>query len=138
MEDSWTKLDGDTVEKEVTSTNKTMVKAAKIFAGRDLPACAENCVTLKDEIAAFKEFVPLVQALRNPGMRDRHWALLSERLGQKIHPDATFTMLKAQVWVGTKVLAFLQAIPGIARVAMWTFTSAGTCRHSIQHFRRDF
>jgi dynein heavy chain, axonemal len=97
MEDSWTKLDGDTVEKEVSSTYKTVVKSAKTFAGRDLPACAENCVTIKDEIAAFKEFVPLVQALRNPGMRDRHWALLSERLGQPLHPDATFTMQKAQV-----------------------------------------
>ena len=31
--------------------------------------------------------MPLIQALRNPGMRDRHWEKLNEDLGVKIIPD---------------------------------------------------
>lgn len=81
----------------MTTTFKTMTKVSKVLASRDLPACAENCVTVKEEVAAFKAFVPLVQALRNPGMRDRHWDELSERLGVDLHPDDSFTLVKAQV-----------------------------------------
>lgn len=45
---------------------------------------------------AFKKFVPLVQALRNPGMRERHWDQLTEQLGFKLNPDKNFTLVKAQ------------------------------------------
>lgn len=99
MEEAWAQLDGETVEKEVTKAFKTMAKAAKTFAARDLPACAENSVTFRDEVAAFREFVPLVQALRNPGMRERHWAQLSERLGVDLRPDRADTLSRAQVRV---------------------------------------
>lgn len=99
MEEAWAQLDGETVEKEVSKAFKTMAKAAKTFAARDLPACAENSVTLRDEVAAFREFVPLVQALRNPGMRKRHWAQLSERLGVDLRPDRADTLARAQVRV---------------------------------------
>lgn len=34
---------------------------------------ASNCESVRQEVEAFKTTVPLVQALRNPGMRPRHW-----------------------------------------------------------------
>lgn len=97
MEDSWLQLDGEAVEREVTNAFKTMAKVSKTLAGRDLPACAENCLAIKEEVAVFKAFVPLVQALRNPGMRERHWDLLSERLRIDLHPQDSFTLTDAQV-----------------------------------------
>ena len=33
------------------------------------------------KIQSFQELLPLVVALRNPGLKDRHWAKLSEDLG---------------------------------------------------------
>ena len=47
--------------------------------------------TVKGWIGEFQPFVPLIQALRNPGMRDRHWDQLSEKLGFTVKPDASFT-----------------------------------------------
>ena len=42
----------------------------------------------------FKPYLPLIQALRNPGMRDRHWERLSDDLGMKIHPDSSTTLTR--------------------------------------------
>merc|ERR1719424_911364 len=42
---------------------------------------------IRMELEAFKPNVPIVIALRNAGMRDRHWDQLSEVMGKKIHPD---------------------------------------------------
>ena len=95
MHDSWDKLDGDVVDKDVQGIFKVLTKTSKVLANRQLPACAENCTAIKDEVGAFKPCVPLVRALRNPGMCDRHWARLSEELGQDIHPDDAFTLAKA-------------------------------------------
>ena len=47
-------------------------------------------------MAAFKAFVPLVRALRNPGMCARHWDRLSEELNIDLHPDDTFNLAKAE------------------------------------------
>lgn len=87
------------MEREVTSAFKTMVKCAKVFAARELPACAENCALLRDEVTAFRPCVPLVQALRNPGMRERHWDALSESLGVDMHLADSFNLTLAQVRV---------------------------------------
>lgn len=87
MNDSWEALNGEVVEREVAAAYKTLYKTAKVFTNRDLPKNAENCEAVRQEVEAFKKFVPLVQALRNPGMRDRHWDLLSQQLGFDFHPD---------------------------------------------------
>ena len=36
--------------------------------------------TLKEKLDAFKVYLPLIQALRTPGMRERHWAKLSQEV----------------------------------------------------------
>lgn len=87
MHDSWEHLNGEGVEREVAAAYKTLYKTAKVFQNRELPKNAENCEVVRAEVEAFKKFVPLVQALRNPGMRDRHWDLLSQQLGFDFHPD---------------------------------------------------
>jgi dynein heavy chain, axonemal len=51
MGDSWTKLDGDSVEKEVMTVFKVMTKTSKVLASRELPACSENCTTIKEEVS---------------------------------------------------------------------------------------
>ena len=32
---------------------------------------------IKQEIEDFKPYIPLIQGLRNPGMRQRHWDMVS-------------------------------------------------------------
>ena len=96
MNDSWTKLDAEQVERDVTNTFKTMFKMGKQFANRGLEAQSANCEVIRTEAETFKKFVPLVHALRNPGMCDRHWDQLSTDLGVDLHPDETFTLQKAE------------------------------------------
>ena len=50
MGDSWNKLDGDAVEKEVLMVFKVMTKTSKVLANRELPACSENCLSIKEEV----------------------------------------------------------------------------------------
>lgn len=62
MHDSWEKLHGETVEREVTNAYKVLFKTAKVFGQRGgLDKCAENCELIREEVEAFKKFVPLVQ-----------------------------------------------------------------------------
>ena len=55
-----------------------------------------------------------LQALRNPGMRDRHWEQLSGQLRFKLHPDKHFTMAQAEQM---GLLDHLEVITKVADVA---------------------
>ena len=41
---------------------------------------------MKGQVEDFKPYIPLIQGLRNPGMRMRHWEMLSNDLGFPVQP----------------------------------------------------
>lgn len=92
MNDPLTTIDADYVEKQVVEGFKIMHKSVRIF--NDLPGVQEVASQIKFSIEEFKPFIPLIQGLRNPGMRNRHWEQLSEELGISIIPKATLTFSK--------------------------------------------
>lgn len=49
---------------------------------------------MKSKVEEFKEHLPLVQTLFNPGMRDRHWVKVSEIVGFTVKPDETSCLSK--------------------------------------------
>ena len=53
---------------------------------------------VKNDLDAFKENVPLLHALCNPGLRQRHWAEISNVIGFEMGPDPTLTLNKARDW----------------------------------------
>lgn len=57
-------------------------------------AVQQVATEVKSQIDDFKPYIPLIQGLRNPGMRSRHWDLLSEELGFPIKPKQTLTFEK--------------------------------------------
>ncbi|KAJ3214893.1 Dynein heavy chain 1, axonemal [Dinochytrium kinnereticum] len=87
---SFIELNAEDVEKNLTNAWRVMFKSVKHF--KQIPGCLNVATQVKDEMEEFKPYLPLIQALRNPGMRDRHWDRLSEELTIKIHPDASFTL----------------------------------------------
>ena len=77
-------LQPDDVEKSFVGAQRGVAKLIKSF--KDTPGCLNIAKALKGEMAGFSGNVPVVQALRNPGMRDRHWDALSPSCGSSCAP----------------------------------------------------
>eukprot|EP00899_Mesostigma_viride_P012150 jgi/Mesvir1/20936/Mv08007-RA.1 len=95
MHNPFNTLPAEEIERLVTTSFKGMFKAAKTFATRGMEEQAAMCEVTKAQVGEFKPHCPLITALRNPGMRDRHWDQLSTELGMDLHPDPSFTLTKA-------------------------------------------
>lgn len=65
-------------------------------------------------IEKFQPQIPLIQALRNPGMRGRHWTLLSEHLNMNVMPKPNFTFSRC---LELNLLQHVDEIAHIAEVA---------------------
>ena len=71
MNDPLNTIDAELIEKVANDSYKTIHKCTRQFA--DIPACQDVAQEVKRWIEEFKPYIPLIQALRNPGMRKRHW-----------------------------------------------------------------
>ena len=71
MNDPLNTIDAELIEKVVNDSYKTIHKCTRQFV--DIPACQDVAQEVKRWIEEFKPYIPLIQALRNPGMRKRHW-----------------------------------------------------------------
>lgn len=87
-------LDGEQVDKEVGNVHKTTLKMGKVFGQRGLAACAQNCESLKADVEAFRGNVPLLLALRAPGMRERHWERLTDELKMPVNLKGGLSLQK--------------------------------------------
>ena len=87
---SFLALQAEDVDKNLTNAWRVILKAVKNF--KQIPNVLAVANKIKDEMDDFKPKLPLIQALRNPGMRDRHWDRLSAELGISLHPDETCTL----------------------------------------------
>jgi len=88
----FTSLEPEKMRKDVEGATKAMLKSAKHFA--DTPGLGDVARTIRDEIAEFVPHLPLIEALRNPGMRERHWANISAVSGKNIVINEAFTLTK--------------------------------------------
>uniref|UniRef100_A0A8C3UWY6 Dynein axonemal heavy chain 1 n=1 Tax=Catharus ustulatus TaxID=91951 RepID=A0A8C3UWY6_CATUS len=57
-----------------------------------LKDCQSVATEFRDKMDDFKQYVPLIQGLRNPGMRPRHWEMLSNlvKTNVELEPSMTF------------------------------------------------
>ncbi|KAI3387241.1 hypothetical protein SNEBB_002654 [Seison nebaliae] len=54
----------------------------------------EFSARITKDIKSFKENIPVIQILCNPGIRDRHWAVMSEIAGRDLKPDTGTSLRK--------------------------------------------
>ncbi|XP_026203417.1 dynein heavy chain 1, axonemal [Anabas testudineus] len=89
LNDPLSSIDAEQLERNVTDAYKTMHKCIKHF--KDIPECQMVATIIRNKIEDFRPYIPLIQGLRNPGMRNRHWEMLSERIQIKVKPKTNLT-----------------------------------------------
>ena len=48
---------------------------------------------MKQKLDEFKAHLPLIHAMLNPGMRERHWRKVCEAAGRSVQPNEMSTLL---------------------------------------------
>ncbi|XP_028906396.1 dynein heavy chain 12, axonemal isoform X2 [Ornithorhynchus anatinus] len=118
MDGAFLDLNGERMEVEIDEYFREMYKTLRFFQQKDkkdtqekrrkgrrsiveerLEEPKENpiismCSTVIDQMKAFKDYVPTVSILCNPGLKPRHWEQLSNIVGFDLTPDSGSTLRK--------------------------------------------
>ncbi|XP_078270493.1 dynein axonemal heavy chain 1 [Rhinoraja longicauda] len=112
MNDPLHTIDAEQIERNVIDAYKTVHRCTKFF--KDIPGLSEVAARIRFMIEDFKPYIPLIQALRNPGMRNRHWENLSEQIQISIKPKANLTFARC---LDMHLQDHIEAIAKVAEVA---------------------
>jgi dynein heavy chain len=110
LDGDWHQVDGEEMERNLGNWLRSIAKASKFFNDR-FPEIGALCSNIRDAVEDFKKNVPLVQALRSNGIRDRHWQAMEEVLGFSIKPDENFTLRRA-----TEEMKLLDKVDPIVKI----------------------
>ncbi|XP_069580748.1 dynein axonemal heavy chain 12 [Brachyistius frenatus] len=120
MDGSFQDLDGESMEGKVDELFREIFKMLKFFQQKQNKASQEQekmsgttkqqrieddtrkqdspaiilCSTVMEQIKKFKEHLPVVSILCNPGIRARHWDQMSEIVGYDLTPSSATTLRK--------------------------------------------
>jgi dynein heavy chain len=94
--DSWLngkfdELDAAQLEEMVENSNKTLAQVSRVLRDKEQPEILKIAESKKQDVEAFKPYVPLALALRTEGMKTRHWEAVSEKVGFEVKPYENFT-----------------------------------------------
>ncbi|EGD81605.1 dynein heavy chain 2 [Salpingoeca rosetta] len=82
-------VDTDAMEQQAVQYNKKFVKLAREVKDKDW----DMVQTYRRRVEQFKRTMPLIQDLKNPALRQRHWHELQEHVGSTFdHTSAEFTL----------------------------------------------
>ncbi|ELV12158.1 Dynein heavy chain 12, axonemal [Tupaia chinensis] len=80
-------------ERRKAARKRSLIEEKPEEEPKDNPTIA-MCSTVMEQIRAFKEYIPTVSILCNPGMRARHWKQMSDIVGYDLTPDSGTTLRK--------------------------------------------
>lgn len=109
----------EAVTAEVEAMWTMMHKSEKFFGSN--PAPLNIATKIKAKIDQFKDFLPLVNTLCNPGLRARHWEQISGVVGYTLKPSQELTLSK---------IVHLKLGPFISQFE--TISEAASKEHSIE------
>jgi hypothetical protein len=80
------------VRESVENLLNTSIKMSETLKSESIDL-VQNANTLQMRIDSFKrKYIPLLEVLSNPVLRDRHWRKISDILGQEMSPDSCRTL----------------------------------------------
>jgi dynein heavy chain len=96
MRDPFETIDAVTAERFVEEGSRQLTGVTRFFRERTIAAVEKIAREIKTQIDEFKPKVPLMVALRKPGMQERHWNAISQAMGFEVNPskDPNFTFSK--------------------------------------------
>ena len=83
-------LDADDVREQTDATWKILYKLSRALT--DLPAPRRIAEMARGKVDKFKQFLPLLESICNPGLQPRHWEKISEVAGVTIVPQPNSTL----------------------------------------------
>ena len=95
MEGVFSEINPETLEDVVQRFSTNISKAFKSFEKAGNRACMDIAKQVKESIKEFQPKVPIVIAIRNPGLRERHWEKISTLINKPIVVDQSFTLKTA-------------------------------------------
>lgn len=100
---------------------KCPLQTTPFFPSRSstIPDCQAVAALVRSRIEDFLPCVPVIQGLRNPGMRSRHWEMLSERTQIKVMAKANLTFSRC---LELGLHNFVDDIATVAEIAGKEFT----------------
>ncbi|KAM0726282.1 Dynein axonemal heavy chain 1 [Formica fusca] len=112
MENPLINIDANQIESMVTDMHKAMSRCVKVF--QENPKIAAIALTIRSQIEAFKPYIGMIQALRDPGMKTRHFEELTKEIGIQMELTPTLTF-KTLVFLG--VMKFEDTVKTVADAA---------------------
>ncbi|KAF5270064.1 hypothetical protein FQA39_LY08476 [Lamprigera yunnana] len=82
-------IDGQAIDNTVNEMYKVMIKSVRVFL--EIEGLLYVAQEIKRSIEEFKPLIPLIQTLRNAGMRPRHWEDMQRETNISITPLPTTT-----------------------------------------------
>ena len=88
------KLDAEEVEGKVQAKWRQMYKLSKKLIDLEAKPASDVADKIKTKLDSFRKHVPLLAAICNKGLRDRHWKQVVKIVGFTIKPDDTTSLEK--------------------------------------------
>eukprot|EP00064_Thunnus_orientalis_P010890 superscaffoldBa00001518_g10919 len=84
-------LDAEKISDELDIMWRTMHKLTKSLS--NLPGPCRVAKSFKSKIDQFKQHLPILTTICNPGIKDRHWEKISRIVGFEVKPDVNSSLL---------------------------------------------
>nr|XP_019946415.1 PREDICTED: dynein heavy chain 3, axonemal [Paralichthys olivaceus] len=84
-------LDAEKISDELDVMQRMMHKMTKTFSS--LPGSCRVAKSFKSKIDKFRQHLPILTTICNPGIKDRHWEEISSIVGFEVKPDVSSSLL---------------------------------------------